>query len=69
MRKNILFYNTIMVNFLKLSFLLFTVSLVCSVPIPEVPKNESHPIIFQENVEQINHTISEDVTQDHSEIV
>ena len=72
LRKNILFYNIIMVNFLKLSFLLFTVSLVCSVPVPEVPihielsKNDSHPIIFQDNVEQLNHTISENITQSHS---
>ena len=70
--KNILFYNTIMVNFLKLSFLLFTVSLVCSVPVPEVPthielsKNDSHPLIFQDNVEQIKHTIPENTTQIHS---
>ena len=28
-----------MVNFLKLSFLLFTVSLVCSIPIPEDHQN------------------------------
>jgi hypothetical protein len=72
LHKNILFYNIIMVNFLKLSFLLFTVSLVCSVPVPEVPrhnelsKNDSHPIIFQDNVEQIKHSIPENITEIHS---
>ena len=35
MRKNILYYKLYMVNFLKLSFLLFTVSLVCSIPVPQ----------------------------------
>jgi hypothetical protein len=61
-----------MVNFLKLSFLLFTVSLVCSVPVPEVPKhielskNDSHPLIFKDNVEQINHATSDNANQMHS---
>ena len=57
-----------MVNFLKLSFLLFSVSLVCSVPIPDVPtypesSEDSNPIIFQDNVEQINQDIPENMNQ------